>query len=252
MGVSIDDNCCGVKSLERTLHSMRTSSGRTLPPGQHLVPARRFGLLQSAHWVPEVPLRPSIWVGGEVQRPVEVTWDELAAVVSRRRQRSDLHCVATWSTVDLEWGGLPFVDVLAVLVEQAQPTAGVRWLTLTGHDGYRCCLFVDDARDDRVLLADELNGQPLPFDQGAPLRLVAPAQYGYKSMKHLQRIDFHSGFRAGSVGAGEHPRARVEREERSQGLPGWFFRPIYRALTPAVLRAYRNSPQLDPTGQPLR
>ena len=75
-----------------------------------------------------------------------------------------------------------------------------------------------------MLLANELNGEPLPFDHGAPLRLVAPGQYGYKNLKHLQRIDFYPTFRPGSAGRAEHPRARVDLEERSPGLPGWLYR----------------------------
>ena len=101
-----------------------------------------------------------------------------------------------------------------------------------------------------MLLADELNGMPLPFDHGSPLRLVAPAHYGYKSVKHLKRIDFRTAYRAGSASFGEHPRARVDREERSRGLPGWIYRPIYRALTPQILRMLRNSTPPHPLRQP--
>ena len=39
-------------------------------------------------------------------------------------------------------------------------------------------------------MADHLDGQLLPIEHGAPLRLIAPAHYGYKSVKHLHRIEF--------------------------------------------------------------
>lgn len=221
----------------------------TLPPGQHPVPPRRFGLPQNAGWRPDPGYLPSIHVGGSVRNPVDIAWDELVAAVGRRQQRSDLHCVATWSTRDFSWSGLPMADVLDVLVQRAGASSDARWITLTGLDGYRCCLALDDARADGVLLADELNGRPLPVAHGAPVRLVAPAHYGYKNVKHLKSIAFRTGYRAGSAGWGEHPRARVHLEERSRGLPGPAFRWIYRAMLPLVSRAYRirqDASSVDP------
>ena len=132
----------------RSLSSARSRSHGdppTLPPGQHAVPLRRFGLVQGARWRPDATPSPSLRIGGQVHHPVTVTWDELAVEVPDRRQRLDLHCVATWSSVDLEWGGLPFAEVLDVLVRRAQPVTGFRWLTLTAHDGTRCGLSIEDA-----------------------------------------------------------------------------------------------------------
>ena len=68
---------------------------------------------------------------------------------------------------------------------------------------------------------------------GAPLRLVAPAHYGYKSIKHLHRIEFKldaQGYRHVGLRFMEHPRARVAFEERGQWVPGWLLRYLYRPL----------------------
>ncbi len=51
-------------------------------------------------------------------------------------------------------------------------------------------LSLDELLRPDVLLAARLDGEPLPIEHGAPLRLIAPARYGYKSVKHLHRIKF--------------------------------------------------------------
>jgi DMSO/TMAO reductase YedYZ molybdopterin-dependent catalytic subunit len=91
-----------------------------------------------------------------------------------------------------------------------------------------------------VLLADRLNGEPLSIAHGAPLRLVAPAHYGYKSVKHVNRIDLWrsgAGYRPVSFRFMDHPRARVAYEERGRWVPGLVLRSLYRPLVrPTVLR----------------
>ncbi len=86
-----------------------------------------------------------------------------------------------------------------------------------------------DALGDDVLIADRLDGDPLPIEHGGPWRLVSASQYGYKSVKHLCRIELHSrepsdrhrrlitGLALSALGP--HPRARVWQEERHRHLP---------------------------------
>jgi len=65
------------------------------------------------------------------------------------------------------------------------------------------------------------------------VRLIAPAHYGYKSVKHLSRIEFRNeedGYRASGFRFMDHPRARVALEERGRGVPGWLLRRLYRPL----------------------
>lgn len=207
----------------------------TLPPGQRPAPLRRFGIPRFAARRPTRILPARIEVGGDVRRRVVVDVADIAATVGRREQVADLHCVTTWTAPGLRWSGFPFAAVLDVLVERSQPDPEVAWLTCVGRDGFRSCLALEDAVDDSVLLADRLDGEPLTLDHGAPLRLVAPRQYGYKSVKHLHRVDFRREYRPGSGGWTEHPRGRVEAEERSRGLPGPAYRLPWRAMVPIVL-----------------
>lgn len=214
---------------------------RALPPGQRAVPLRRFGLRQFAGWRPPEPLPTVLAVRGAVELPAQLDLADLAAVLPRRQQRSDLHCVATWSTPDLLWSGFPFEAFHHLLIERVRPDPDARWVDCLGLDGYRCCLALDDLLEHQVLLADRLGGAPLTAAHGVPLRLVAPAQYGYKSVKHLAVLEFRHDYRAGSAGWLEHPRARVDREERGTSLPVWAYRPLGRLLLPALWRAYRRA-----------
>jgi hypothetical protein len=96
--------------------------GPALPRGQQAVPLRRFGLFQFAGWRPPEPLPAVLAVRGAVESPAVIDLADLAAVLPRCRQRSDLHCVATWSTPDLLWSGFPFGAVHDLLVELVAPT----------------------------------------------------------------------------------------------------------------------------------
>ncbi len=91
-----------------------------------------------------------------------------------------------------------------------------------------------------VILADTLEGQPLLIAHGAPLRLVAPAHYGYKSAKHINGIEFwrdDRNYRFVASAFMDHPHARVEHEERGQVVPGWLLRRLYR---PSIERTKRQ------------
>jgi DMSO/TMAO reductase YedYZ molybdopterin-dependent catalytic subunit len=81
-----------------------------------------------------------------------------------------------------------------------------------GLDDAWAIVALEDALRDDVLLADSLNGVPLSLVHGAPIRFVSPAQYAYKSVKHLAFIELSVD--QPPLGTDEHPRARVAKEER--------------------------------------
>ncbi|QFG20608.1 molybdopterin-dependent oxidoreductase [Actinomadura sp. WMMB 499] len=212
-----------------------------LPPGQAAAPLHRFGLPRFAARLPRVPDDPAVTVTGAVRRPSQYRAADLTALPGRAEHRADLHCVTTWSALDLRWTGVPFAAVHAHLAERAGVSARARWVAFTGLDGYRATLRLDDALVAGVVLADSLDGRPLTAAEGGPLRLAAPAQYGYKSVKHVYAIEYLTRYDAGSAGWLAHPRGRVDREERSLYLPGRVWRPLWRALLPRVRRVYYSS-----------
>lgn len=218
---------------------MGSHETRPLPPGQRAKDSfPRYGLVRFASRWPKPPAEPRLVVRGDVEVPCEIFLSEMAGL-PRREETADLHCVATWSRLDVRWGGYRFRDVYEELVlGRAKPQAGVRHLWIKGADGFSASLFLEDALADDVLLADALDGQPLPPEHGAPMRMVAPAHYGYKSVRHLCEIGLYRELRTGFGGPLVHPRGRVSAEERSRYLPGVFYRYVYRVLLPLTLRLH--------------
>ena len=80
-----------------------------MPPGQHEIEHfPRFGAPPFDTRFPREPERLEIQISGDVRDPITVR-DELAQL-SRVQQRSDFHCVTTWTRRSLEWGGFRFSD----------------------------------------------------------------------------------------------------------------------------------------------
>jgi DMSO/TMAO reductase YedYZ molybdopterin-dependent catalytic subunit len=127
----------------------------------------------------------------------------------------------------------------------ARPKPGANLLVIRGEDGFAARLPLGDALAGDVVLADRLNGIDLGLEHGAPLRFVAPAHYGYKSVKHVRRIEFWCDRRAYRFPFPypqfmDHPRARVAYEERGT-LPAWLLRPLYRLLIPSTIRNFARA-----------
>lgn len=221
-------------------------TARVLPPGQHAAGLERFGLPQFAARRVIPPVRSVVSVTGQVGHSVQLDLADLLAGLPRRQQTSDLHCVTTWSALDLTWSGTLLREVLQRLSDVVSPHPHAHWLVATGLDGFAACLRLDDALADDVLLADELDGAPLSVAHGAPVRLVAPAHYGYKSVKHLVSLEYRIAYPGGSAGWKEHPRGRVVLEERSRLLPGPLWRRAWGLALPLARRPYRIGDDLGP------
>lgn len=223
----------------------------TLPKGQNPRPDfPRFGLMQFAYRFPRETGVIRLRISGDAIDGFDI--DEPLAGLPRIEQLSDFHCVTTWSHLGLRWGGVRFADFYAQRILPMLTAAGEEvTVVLRGQDGYRTSLPLADLLAADVLLADRLDGRPLSVEHGAPLRLVAPAHYGYKSAKHLAQIGFYRGtprVKPAAFAFMDHPRARVALEERGRGLPGWLLRRVYRVLIPATatrfaraMAAYRDT-----------
>jgi DMSO/TMAO reductase YedYZ molybdopterin-dependent catalytic subunit len=206
-----------------------------LPPGQTEYPSfDRFGLGLFARRFPTVTDRATLRIGGNIEHPLTISAELYQ--LPRIEQVSDFHCVTTWSVRNLTWSGFRFSDFYEQIVKpRCQPRAQHHFVVLRGQDQYAVSMQLDDLLQPDVLLADTLNGEPLGVDHGAPLRLVAPAHYGYKNAKHICAIEFwqdnrHYNFPFPYPGLMDHPRGRVACEERARILPLWLIRPLYRFL----------------------
>ena len=222
------------------------SDAPALPPGQFVhANFDRFGLGLFANRFPARPDRARLSVGGDVDHVLDVS-DQLQTL-PRVDQISDFHCVTTWSVLGLRWSGYRFRDFYEqIALPMAKPKHNALFVVLKGQDGFRTCMHLSDLLADDVLLADRLNGEALGVAHGAPLRLIAPAHYGYKNMKHLEAVEFWTDrrnyrFPFPYPDLMDHPRARVEFEERASFLPLWLIRPLYRALMPLARRKSRKA-----------
>jgi DMSO/TMAO reductase YedYZ molybdopterin-dependent catalytic subunit len=124
-------------------------------------------------------------VGGLVQRPLNLTAADLWGLPAET-QISDFYCVDGWAVEGLEWRGIR----VRTLLERVQPRPEATYLGLRSIGGvYSESVPLEVALRDDVLLATDLRGERLPSRHGAPLRLVVPPMYGYKSIKWVDRID---------------------------------------------------------------
>jgi DMSO/TMAO reductase YedYZ molybdopterin-dependent catalytic subunit len=131
---------------------------------------------------------PATWrlkIGGLVEQPVSLTYDELRAL-PRVEQVSTFHCVTGWTVKNVHWGGVRIADVLS----RARPSPDAHALQFVSMEQpYVDYLTTEQAALKDVMLAYEMDGKPLPREHGAPLRLIIPEMYGYKNVKWLQGID---------------------------------------------------------------
>lgn len=210
---------------------------KSLPSGQReRQDFPRFGVVYDY----EAPVvdEPDIEVSGDVQ-PFKIGSDDLRAL-ERIEIHTDFHCVTTWSYCGITWSGYRFRDVYEQLI-QPKLTVGMTptLLVFRADDRFRGSLVINDALADNVLIADTLNGEVLDTKHGAPLRLVAPNHYGYKSVKHLRKVEIYESsdsYRPMIPRFMEHPRARIAHEERGRWLPGWMYRYLYRPLIGSTVR----------------
>ena len=202
----------------------------------------RFGLPDYAKRFPTRLNDRSILI--KVNQNVELEISDVFADLSRTSMQADFHCVTTWTYPNAKWSGVRFIDFfqkhVAPLDSQSNKIVGA---ILYAQDGYKTTLLIDDLLNGNVMLVDTLDDHPLTIEHGAPLRLVAPEHYGYKNLKYLSRIEFYSTMpvvKRDIKAFLDHPRARVQKEERGKWFPGWLLRYIYRQFIPGTVKEFRQ------------
>ncbi len=194
-------------------------------------PARNAHTLVTRPW--------TVRVEGEVRRPQTVDVESLMRWAPPEERVYRLRCVEAWSMV-IPWVGLP----LAPIIKRLEPTSRAKYIEFTTlHDpkqmpGQRLPVLdwpyveglrLDEAMHPLTILAVGLYGDILPNQNGAPLRLVVPWKYGFKSVKSIVRIRFTEqqpatswskaapreyGFYANVNPAVDHPRWSQAKERR--------------------------------------
>lgn len=172
------------------LPAARTKA-RALPEGvqaevadmpRFVTPNQDFYRIDTALSVPQIdPNQWSLRVHGMVENEFTVNFDELLGEELVETYLT-LTCVSNPVGGDLvgnaKWLGYP----LRNLLERAVPQAGADMVLSTSHDGFSASTPLQTLTDDRMaLLAVGMNGEPLPFEHGFPVRMVVPGLYGYVS-----------------------------------------------------------------------
>lgn len=170
-------------------------NGTTMPMGEAYAALLRGGF---AGW--------RLRVDGLVAQPLEFSLAQLRAMPARTQiTRHD--CVEGWSCIG-QWKGPRLSHVLQL----ARPAPRARFVVFHCLDRmdeedqdslYYESVDLDDAYHEQTLLAWELNGRPLPVENGAPLRVRVERQLGYKQPKYVHRIelvDSFAGIRQGRGG----------------------------------------------------
>jgi sulfoxide reductase catalytic subunit YedY len=131
---------------------------------------------------------PKTWrlhVGGLVENELNLDYAQLRAL-PRARQVSDFHCVTGWSVHGVRWQGVRIADLLS----QAKPLPAAGALQfISAEEPYFDYLTMEQALLHDVMLAYTMDGNPVPREHGAPLRLVIPEMYGYKGVKWVKQIN---------------------------------------------------------------
>jgi len=191
----------------------------------------------------------TVEVTGEVGKPGKYTLEDILKPHALEERIYRLRCVEAWSMV-IPWIGFPLAD----LIQRFEPNSDakfVEFITLVDREQmpaqrsrlstidwpYREGLRMDEAMHPLTLMAVGLYDDVLPAQNGAPLRLVVPWKYGFKSIKSIVRINFRKtmpnttwsdlqpneyGFYANVNPAVSHPRWSQATERR---LPSSLFAP---------------------------
>ena len=142
----------------------------------------------------------SVQIEGEVEKPGLLHMEDILKQHAIEERIYRLRCVERWSMV-IPWLGFP----LSKLIKQAKPTSKAKYVQFeTLHrpsemNGQKRAVLewpyieglrMDEAMNPLTILAVGLYGEVLPKQNGAPLRLVVPWKYGYKSIKSIVKIRF--------------------------------------------------------------
>ncbi len=141
----------------------------------------------------------SVVVDGECSEPGKYTLEDILKPHAIEERIYRLRCVEAWSMV-IPWNGFPLADLL----KRFEPNSNAKYVAFeTINDEnlpgmrsrvldwpYREGLRIDEAMHPLTLMAIGMYGNEIPNQNGAPMRLVVPWKYGYKSIKSIVRISF--------------------------------------------------------------
>ncbi len=193
---------------EQTIKSPDTLRANRVPPGQKLTV--KFPIL---HYGPVVQLDLAKWkftISGLVDPPRELSYEEFSNL-PRVKVFSDIHCVTTWSRLDNLWEGVStrvIKDLTRILPE-------AKFVIVHGAPSFTTNLTLEDFFAEDALFALKHENESLTPGHGAPVRLVVPRLYFWKSAKWVTGVEFTAEDRPGFwESRGYHNHGDPWKEER--------------------------------------
>jgi DMSO/TMAO reductase YedYZ molybdopterin-dependent catalytic subunit len=159
----------------------------TLPPVPEVLRNENVPGFYVRYYRPLEPVNRDTWalqVDGLVRSAQTLSLANVLAL-PRIAQVSRMACVEGWSAA-AAWEGFH----LSGLMEVVQPAAEARWVHMYCADGYYESMSIESLLRERAIWVHQMNGNILPEIYGAPLRLMIPWLYGYKSAKAIVRVEF--------------------------------------------------------------
>lgn len=172
----------------------------TGPKNRHGMPQLPVGQIYTKKWpILDLGIHPQItqeeWrltIDGEVDTPITLTWSDLMSQ-EQVTDRSDFHCVTTWSKVDMHWCGVRLSTILAL----AEPTPQASHIMCYAYDGYTTNVALEELLKDDVLIAHTYEDKPLNIEHGGPARVITPQLYAWKGAKWINRLELLNQDRPG-------------------------------------------------------
>lgn len=190
------------------IESPDTKRANRVPPGQRLV--KDWPVLHAGS---VARIEPPSWrfrIFGKVGDGKELTHDEFIALPAVK-VHSDIHCVTTWTLLDNLWEGVSAFTVR----DLCPPLPSAKFVIVHAAGGWTTNLPLEDFLQPDVLFALRHNGLPLSPEHGAPVRLVVPRLYFWKSAKWVEGVEFTAKDRRGFwESQGYHNRGDPWKEER--------------------------------------
>ena len=160
--------------------SVRPDGSPRLPPGQHAVEKiLDMGGTPGTATVADWKLR----IYGEVEKPTILSYEELLNL-DQIHIVCDVHCVTGWTLLDSSWTGVR----LGTIMDMVKPSKSGGFIIIEAAEGYTSNVPISDAQKENVILAHSLFGEKLQRAHGAPVRVVIPDRYFYKSAKWIESI----------------------------------------------------------------
>ncbi len=167
-----------------------TERQQRIPPGQR--ETAKFPVLHHGE-VPHIDV--SKWkftISGLVEKPLTLDYKAFMSLPIVK-VFSDIHCVTGWSKLNNTWEGISSHEIAAL----AGILPEARFAIVHAENGFTANLMLSDFMEPDVLFAVKYNQEPLLPEHGAPVRIIVPRLYFWKSSKWVTGIEFTDSDRPG-------------------------------------------------------